>query len=147
MRATRYKKGSSHSFAICNIKIFNGAEVHELPLALMRGTSIVRYSYGGATLAQARVQLVVHLHVRILRAVMLTAAPPPWQGSWLQRFQWRLPTAVLSVADFNRGASVRYKCKTRSRISSVRPWFQNCVPMYPQVRRVTFILSWLRLPH
>ena len=22
-----------------------------------------------------------------------------------------------------------YRCSTRSRISSVRPWFQNCVPM------------------
>ena len=40
-----------------------------------------------------------------------------------------------------------YRCSTRSLISCVRPWFQNCVPMYPQVRRATFILSWSSLPH
>ena len=47
MRTARYKKGSAHPFAICNIKIFNGAEVHELPLALMRGTGrmVVQHGY------------------------------------------------------------------------------------------------------
>ena len=40
-----------------------------------------------------------------------------------------------------------YRCSTRSLISCVRPWFQNCVPIYPQVRRATFILSWSVLPH
>ena len=40
-----------------------------------------------------------------------------------------------------------YRCSTRSRISCVRPWFQNCVPMYPQVRRATFMVSWSWLPH
>ena len=40
-----------------------------------------------------------------------------------------------------------YRCRTRSLISWVRPWFQNWVPMYPQVRRATLSFSWSRLPH
>ncbi len=50
-------------------------------------------------------------------------------------------------ARFLNAAIFRYRCSTRSRISWVRPWFQNWVPMYPQVRRATFILSWSVLPH
>lgn len=34
-----------------------------------------------------------------------------------------------------------YKCKTLSFISCVLPWFQNCVPIYPQVRLATFIFA------
>lgn len=78
MRAARYKKGSSHSFAICNIKIFNGAEVHELPLALMRGTSIVRYSYGDA---MRYVYCSRPLHLCAMFYVQRTTAPPTCGGS------------------------------------------------------------------
>ena len=40
-----------------------------------------------------------------------------------------------------------YRCSTRSRISWVRPWFQNWVPIYPQVRLATWSIRWSRLPH
>lgn len=39
-----------------------------------------------------------------------------------------------------------YRWRTRSWISWVRPWFQYCVPMYPHVRRATFIVVWSVLP-
>ncbi len=53
---------------------------------------------------------------------------------------------------FLRAASIiltalsNHRWSTLSRISCVRPWFQNCVPIYPHVLRATCILSWFRFP-
>lgn len=49
--------------------------------------------------------------------------------------------AALGRPSKHLGAYFRYRCSTRSLISCVRPWFQNCVPMYPQVRRATLSFS------
>ncbi len=49
--------------------------------------------------------------------------------------------AALGRPSEHIGAYFRYRCSTRSLISCVRPWFQNCVPMYPQVRRATLSFS------
>ena len=49
--------------------------------------------------------------------------------------------AALGRPSEHLGAYFRYRCSTRSLSSGVRPWFQNCVPMYPQVRRATLSFS------
>ena len=53
----------------------------------------------------------------------------------------RRKKAALGRPSKRLGAYFRYRCSTRSLISCVRPWFQNCVPMYPQVRRATLSFS------
>ena len=53
----------------------------------------------------------------------------------------RRKKAALRRPSEHLGAYFRYRCSTRSLISCVRPWFQNCVPMYPQVRRATLSFS------
>ena len=58
----------------------------------------------------------------------------------------RRKKAALRRPSEHLGVYFRYRCSTRSLISCVRPWFQNCVPMYPQVRRATLSFSWSRLP-